>query len=404
MKKILPLIVIGMFVISGIGAVAIESTIEKNDLKTYETENIKSNNSPKDYTHTVLVEVGTATWCPSCPASNSAWHSIYASGDYDFEYTELVYDKNSKASSRFNQFNPAFVPTSYWDGGEFVCPGTNVGTFKNYLDASGSRNVPDLVAYLDVTWKSGAKLEIDYSVDNNEGSSYPGRLRIYVLELESTYYNDYSGNPYYHGFLDFAVDKNINIPASGSISDTITWDASAAGFPGVSEDNLQVILAVFDDDGHQSYSDPPSGNPFTAYYSDECIAAVPGGGSTNKPPERPEIGGPKTGVLDTSYDFTFTSTDPDGDDIRFYIMWDDGKNEWTDYIASGDTVTVSHNWKKTGTYQINAKTEDTQGASSSFSSHDVIIPKSKQANYFLQLLLQRFLNSFPIFRQILQSL
>jgi len=124
----------------------------------------------------------------------------------------------------------------------------------------------------------------------------------------------------------------------------------------------------------------------------------------NEPPGKPEISGPKTGGPDTSYDFTFTSIDPDGDDIRFYIMWDDGDIEYTDYISSGDSVTVSHTWKKTRSYQINAKTEDTQGASSSFSSHDVIIPKSKQANYFFQILLQRFLNSFPILRQILQSL
>lgn len=404
MKKILPLIIIGMFVISGIGAVAIESTSEKNDFKTSENENLICNNSPRDYTHTVMVEVGTATWCPSCPQSNTAWHTIYESGDYDFEYTELVYDLNSKASSRFNSFNPRYVPTSYWDGGQFVYPGTNIGTFQNYLNSAGSRNVPDLVASLGVTWKAGAKLEIDYSVDNNEGASYPGRLRIYVQELESTYYNDNSGHPYYHGFLDFAVDKNINIPGSDSISDTITWDGNSAGFSGVTKDNLQVILAVFDDEGHQSYSDPPSGNPFTAYYSDECIAAVPGGGGTNKPPENPEISGPKTGVPDSSYDFTFTSTDPDGNDIRFLIMWDDGDTEYTDYIASGDTVTVSHTWKKTGNFQIHAKAEDTEGASSSFSSHDIIIPKSKQANNFLQILLQRFLNSLPILRQLLQSL
>lgn len=404
MKKVLPLIIIGMFVISGIGAVAIESTSEKNDLKTSKNENIICNNFPRDYTHTVMVEVGTATWCPSCPASNTAWHNIYESGEYDFEYTELVSDKNSRADARFRQFNPRFVPTSYWDGGEFVYPGTNIGTYKNYLDNSGSRSVPDLVASLVVTWKGSAKLEIDYSVDNNEAASYPGRLRIYVLELESTYYDDYSGNPYYHGFLDFAVDKNINIPGSDSISDTVTWDGSAAGFSGVAKDNLQVILAVFDDEGHQSYSDPPSGNPFTAYYSDECIAAVPGGGSTNNPPERPEISGPKTGVTDISYDFTFTSTDPDGNDIRFYIMWDDGDMEYTDYIASGDTITLSHTWKKPGKFQINAKAEDTEGASSSYSSHEIIIPKSKQVNYGLQILLQRFLNSFPILRQILQSL
>jgi len=39
-----------------------------------------------------------------------------------------------QTKSRFSQFNPKYVPTSYWDGGQFVYPGTNYGTFYNYLD------------------------------------------------------------------------------------------------------------------------------------------------------------------------------------------------------------------------------------------------------------------------------
>jgi len=81
------------------------------------------------YTHTVFVEVGTATWCPSCPASNNAWHSIYGSGNYDFEYCELVVDKNSVANSHMNNYNLYWLPTSYFDGGQFVYPGTSYATF-----------------------------------------------------------------------------------------------------------------------------------------------------------------------------------------------------------------------------------------------------------------------------------
>ena len=114
---------------------------------------------------------------------------------------------NSVASSRFNQFNPRFVPTSYWDGGQFALPGTNTGTFYNYLDQCGARVVPDLVAQLDVQWIAGTEMEIDYTVENNEGADYPGHLRIYVIELESTLWDDYGGSPYYHAFLDFAENN-----------------------------------------------------------------------------------------------------------------------------------------------------------------------------------------------------
>ena len=300
MNKILPILLLGVLVLSGLGASAIqndrlESMTETSFIKPISTA------GNRDYTHTVLVEVGTATWCSACPASNTAWHSLYEGGNYDFQYTELVYDKNSVASARFFEFNPCWVPTSYWDGGEYVLPGTNEGTYISYLDASGSRVVPDIVADMDITWLGGGEIEISYNVVNNEATNYPGKLRIYVLELESTLWNDYSGNPYYHASLDFAVNQVIDIPAGDTLSGTVTWDGAAAGYPSITQDNIQVILAVFDDEAHQSYSDPEDANndddyhPFWAYYSDECIAAefeeVP-----NEPPETPTITGEINGV------------------------------------------------------------------------------------------------------------
>ena len=285
MKKIMPMLLIGMLVLSGLGAVAMSSDDVKPVLETTNNEIEMNGVPPKDYTHTVLVEVGTRTTCPSCPASNTAWHSIYGGGNYDFEYTELVYDMNSVAYARFSQFNPAYVPTSYFDGGEYVCVGTNYGTFYSYLDSAGSRVVPDLVADLEVEWLGNAKMEISYTVENNEGSNYPGRLRIYVNELVSRWYVYGGSTPYYHAFLDFAVNQVIDIPATGTLSDTIVWDGGAAGYPDITSDNIQVILSVFDDEGHTSYSDPPSGNPFTAYYADETVAAIPEGGQ----PEVPDL-------------------------------------------------------------------------------------------------------------------
>ena len=312
MKNIQSIIIVGLLVLGGFGAVALDSDKENFEAVSIEYEQPLNDKTSRDYTHTVFVEVGTASWCPACPGSNIAWHTIYESGNYNFEYCELVTDKNTVANTRMNgDYNLYWVPTSYWDGGEFVYPGTNTGQFYNNLDASGSRSVPDLVADLDIEWLGNAQVDISFNITNNEAVDYPGHLRVYVVELESTLWNDYSGKPYWHAFLDFAENKAINIPAAGSISDTFTWDGSAAGYPGITVDNIQVILAVFGDEGHTSYSDPPSGNPFIAYYSDECIAVLPTE-LPNDPPEDPEIAGPSNGVAGTSYDYTFTSTDPMG--------------------------------------------------------------------------------------------
>jgi len=404
MKKILPIFVIGVFVLSGLGAGALQIQSEKLDLNTIKNLEPLISSSPRDYTHTVLVEVGTATWCSACPASNAAWHNIYGGGNYDFEYTELVYDMNSVASSRFMQFNPKWVPTSYWDGGEYVYPGTNLATYYSYLDSSGSRTVPDLVADLNVTWLGSAQIEITYSVLNNDASAYPGRMRIYVIELESTLWNDYSGNPYYHAFLDFAINQVINIPAGDTISDTLIWDGTAAGYPSITKNNIQVILAVFGDEAHTSYSDPPSGNPFSAYYSDECIAAIPAGGE-NSPPETPEIDGPTSGKAGVEYNYTLSSTDPDGDDVFYCVDWGDDTGEvCTGPYASGEEVIVSHIWTEQDTYTIKVKAKDTYDAESDWATLEVSMPMNKPFNFNfnpLSWLFERFPNAFPVLRHLL---
>jgi len=313
----------------------------------------------------------------------------------------LVYDKNSVANARFGEFNPMWAPTSYWDGGEYVLPGTNYATFYNYLDSAGSRVVPDLVADLEVDWLGNAKMEISYTVENNEGSNYPGRMRIYIIELESTLWNDYNGNTYYHAFLDFAVNQVIDIPAVDSISDTITWDGVAEGYPGITADNVQVILSVFDDEGHTSYSDPPSGNPFTAYYADETVAALPEGGENN-PPETPEIDGPTSGNMGTEYDYTISTTDPDGDDVFYWIEWcNEGcTSGWQGPYTSGEERVFSHTWDEQGDFTIKVKAKDTYDAESDYGTLDVTMPRTRaiQRPFF------NFLQNHPILYQLLQRL
>jgi hypothetical protein len=348
MKKIIPICLAGILFFTAFGAVGLpeDTMILPED-----------NTGRRDYTHTVFVEVGTATWCPSCPASNTVWHNIYTGGNYDFEYVELVYDKNAQAQSRFYEFNPKYVPTSYWDGGQYAYPGTSQSVFQNYLDSCGARVVPDLEAQLNVVWLGNAQMEISYNVNNNEASSYPGRLRIYIIELVSTLWNDYSGNPYYHAFLNFAENKAISIPSGGAISDSITWDGAAAGYPGISSENIQVILAVFSSTGHQGYSDPPSGNPFTAYYADETIAAQPQSNSAPAKPNPPS--GPTSGVVNVDYTYTGSTTDPDGDDIYYLFDWGDGTtSDWLGPYPSGGMVEASHAWSFGGTYQVRLKAKD----------------------------------------------
>jgi hypothetical protein len=168
----------------------------------------------------------------------------------------------------------------------------------------------------------------------------------------------------------------IDIPAGDAISDSFTWSGSAAGYPDVTMENLQIILGVFDDEAHTAYSDPPSGNPFNAYYSDECIAVLPTG-SGNNPPNIPTIDGPTTGTQGISYTYTFSTVDPDGDDVYYCVNWSDGTGEvCTGPFPSGQTVSASHAWAEPGTYQIKVKAHDIYDAESDTGTYEVTISEA----------------------------
>jgi hypothetical protein len=327
---------------------------------------------------------------------------MYEDEKYDFEYIELVTDRNTVADARVTEFNLYWVPTSYWDGGEYVYPGTSTSSFLEYLDASGSRVVPDLVSDLNVTWLGNAQIQISYSVANNEVSKYIGRLKIYVVELESTLWVDYQFKPYHHAFLNFAANKVIEIPATGMISDTIVWDGTANGYPDLIENNTQVILAVCGNTPHESFSDPPSGKSFNAYYSDECIAATLGV-TINNPPEIPMINGTTSGKAGTTYTYTFSTTDPDGDDVNYCVNWSDGTGEvCIGPFASGEVVTTTHAWSEEGTYMAKIKATDINGAESDWGTLTVTMPYSYNPMLqFLQRLSEQFPNVFPVLRQLL---
>ena len=486
MKKYILLVIIGTLIISGFGAGALNVNNEK----------IVSNEDPRDYTHTVLVEAGLRKGCPQCPATNTAWKSIYAGGNYDFEFVGLIYQKNPKALQRFNSFNPRYVPTSYFDGGQYVCVGTNYNTFYNYLDSSGSRTVPDLVGEVNAMWLGNAKIDISISVENNDNNDYPGTLRVYVVEIVSRW-TDYNNQPYGHALLDFPWNQAIDIDSGDTFEDSKVWDGAAAGYADIDPDNIQVILAVFDDTPYTSYSDPPSGYPFNAYYADETVAAlvyVPpppdkptitgpttgdplveyeytfvathpdgedldywidwGDGTTdgwlgtfesgeeiivphtfdeagifeitakardiiggegewsdpyevmmgNIAPSVPLISGPSTGQAGTAYDFTFTSEDPNGDDVQYYIKWGNGDTTpWTTLQASGTPYAKSHTWDDKGTFTIEAKAKDEHGAESDWESFEIVITKSRVLqNTFIYRLLEQFKTRFPMLNYLLR--
>jgi len=118
----------------------------------------------------------------------------------------------------------------------------------------------------------------------------------------------------------------------------------------------------------------------------------------NNPPTIPEISGPTTGKTGTSYTYTFTSYDPEGDEISYYVKWGDNTiGDWYGPFASGETCSISHSFDQQGSYLIEAKAKDINNANSEYNSLQVSMPKMKQTEqdnfYWFIHTLQRCINS-----------
>jgi parallel beta-helix repeat protein len=174
------------------------------------------------------------------------------------------------------------------------------------------------------------------------------------------YWYDYMGDDEYHG-------SNQDLPGSDGIGD--------------------------------SPYDIPEGNNQDMYPLMEPY------GDINLPPSAPIVTGPTSGKVYTSYTYTFTSIDPDGDDICYYIEWGDGiTTTWTAFKPSGSPgYSESHSWNSEGIYTIKVKAKDTNGLESDWAELSVSMSRNKPYTYrsFLKFL-NNIMERFPSLAELLQ--
>jgi outer membrane protein assembly factor BamB len=90
--------------------------------------------------------------------------------------------------------------------------------------------------------------------------------------------------------------------------------------------------------------------------------------------------GATSGARSTDCPFSATTTDPDGDSVCFRFQWDTGvTSEWSDYVASGETVSMSHAWSDSGTYAVKAQAKDRPGNASDWSAALTVVIGSNRA-------------------------
>jgi hypothetical protein len=77
--------------------------------------------------------------------------------------------------------------------------------------------------------------------------------------------------------------------------------------------------------------------------------------------------GPTTGRPWTEYTYTSTAIDPDGDMIKYCFDWGEGNSSVTDFVASGEPVSMNYTWKDKGEFVVKVKVQDEHGLNSPWS-------------------------------------
>jgi uncharacterized membrane protein len=231
-----------------------------------------------DFTHTVFAEELTGTWCQYCPSAAETLNSIYASNEYPFYFIALIEDKVQKANDRAtDDYNVGGYPTVHFDGGyESVVGGqSDEDNYREAIESCGERVVPELAIDLNAYDIGVGMLQVDINITNPSSTEYTGYLRTYISEIISRYIN-YDGDPYHFGFLDYAFDEAITIPAGSFWSDTVDWDGSTIqdldgnDFGDIDPNNIMVFATVFNDDPNPKIQP----DVFIAYYADQTAAAL----------------------------------------------------------------------------------------------------------------------------------
>jgi len=157
-----------------------------------------------------------------------------------------------------------------------------------------------------------------------------------------------------------------------------------------------------------TFCSPAIGRDGTIYIGSRASTVVPRlyafGAFNQNAPAAPVIQGPPQGRILKMYSYDFSTTDPLGKDVWYYVSWGDGTaQDWIGPYPSGETVTLSHRWEYKGTFTIEARAKNTENLWGPWGELEVTMPFSYEPPQFpfIQWLLERFPNAFPILRFLL---
>ncbi len=259
---------------------------------------------------------------------------------------------------------------------------------KSYGTDDGSHNVDENDAYIYFNEISDNYESPSVEIDSNPTKAVKNVERTFKGKLLSG-----SHGPFEYQW-DFSYDENegFNVDATGESIDK-KWSSTGT---------YTVALRIKDDLG---------------WYSDISTADIKV--EENQKPSAPSVSGPSSGKVEPgSHDFTFKSTDPNGEGDKVYYRYklliekkigDDETvrtSDWAGPYKPGAEQTFSINLAEKNTdYIVRAQSKDLSGAESDWSSdYRQPTPKLKDKNIFIEPLIRQLLKLFVSGYSIFESL
>jgi subtilisin family serine protease len=205
----------------------------------------------------------------------------------------------------------------------------------------------------------------------------------------------YSTTPTYHvTYNDYGAEQNYDYGTGTSASGPIV--AGVAGLilskhPSYTPDMIKSLIC--------NNVDPYD----SGYYLGSGRVNAHKALLASEPPTSPIIDGETKGDTGKLYEYFFTSTDPNNDNISEYIVnWGDGPDESVaGSFESGEPASASHKWTAAGDYGITVKAVDVNGIAGPEETYSVTMPRTKTSvNHFWL----RILDIFPILQGIIELL
>jgi PKD repeat protein len=168
------------------------------------------------------------------------------------------------------------------------------------------------------------------------------------------------------------ADASAGVPYIGVVGEEITFNGSRRSDPDGdiiswhwdfgdgSENTGEVTTHIYSSNGTYNATLTVTDND-GAKDEDTFYVIISTG---NHPPQNLDIDGPLTGKKNHDYKYSISAIDIDTDDmLRYIINWGDGTTYTSDIVASGFTITTSHNWSTWGAYDVTVTAEDNYSAS-----------------------------------------